>query len=152
MCCFWQPPWLLPGASPQPVKIQPHKSSLPLWGLKLSSSHSILYQRTSVSPQEQGTAAGHRGPRPLRRKEPSLTSSFGVSHCHTARRDGEWSVSNRQRWKAFRGSLVARCQHPPEPPETGGFPPAKPPGAAVEGGRRPTDYAVLPDPRREPKE
>lgn len=50
MCCFWQPLWLLPGASPQPVKIQPHKSSLPLWGLKLSSSHSILYQRTSVSP------------------------------------------------------------------------------------------------------
>lgn len=45
---------------------------------------------------------------------------------------------------------MARCQHPPEPSETGGVLPAKPPGA-VEGGRQPRDYAALPDPSREPE-
>lgn len=48
------------------------------------------------------------------------------------------------------GSLVGRslastaCQHPPEPPETGGCLSAKPPGA-VRGGRQPSDYATLLD-------
>jgi hypothetical protein len=50
-----QAPWLLPRASPQPVKIQPHKSVLPPLGAKQSSSHSTFLPAniSLLEPTEQ---------------------------------------------------------------------------------------------------
>lgn len=67
------------------------------------------------------------------------------------------AVAASRTGEASGGSLVGRplastaCQHPPEPPETGGCLSAKPPGA-VRSGRQPSDYAASLDQNGEPEE
>lgn len=84
---------LLPGASPQPVKIQSHKSQLPPWGQAAFLLHPPPTPRQPPTLQEMAESRAGTGKRGLRSSErgrrwlrgflePS-TLPLSVTHCLT---------------------------------------------------------------------